>query len=181
MKVKFISEDAYSSGYLVLSHLGFVFVLMLRPFCPELVISTDLLSFEHPSVLLFCSFYHMIIPKITIFPKKKKVKNLRKFHANIALKRRALRDVIRPLPITSLAKKREIGVKSVQYYWHNTIFTECKRNISDRAVGIKANGLILWYDWCTARKCRNVNFHNMSHIIGKFMKLLYERANHVIE
>ena len=27
---------------------------MLRPFFPELVISTDLLSFEHPSVLLFC-------------------------------------------------------------------------------------------------------------------------------
>ena len=29
-------------------------VLMLRPFFPELVMSTDLLSFEHPSVLLFC-------------------------------------------------------------------------------------------------------------------------------
>ena len=28
---------------------------MLRPFFPELVMSTDLLSFEHPSVLLFCS------------------------------------------------------------------------------------------------------------------------------
>ena len=28
-------------------------VLMLRPFDPELVMSTDLLSFEHPSVLLF--------------------------------------------------------------------------------------------------------------------------------
>ena len=27
---------------------------MLRPFFPELVMSTDLLSFEHPSVLLFC-------------------------------------------------------------------------------------------------------------------------------
>ena len=32
----------------------FAFVLMLRPFFPELVMSTDLLSFEHPSVLLFC-------------------------------------------------------------------------------------------------------------------------------
>ena len=32
----------------------FIFVLMLRPFFPELVMSTDLLSFEHPSVLLFC-------------------------------------------------------------------------------------------------------------------------------
>ena len=29
-------------------------ILMLRPFFPELVMSTDLLSFEHPSVLLFC-------------------------------------------------------------------------------------------------------------------------------
>ena len=47
--------DAYSSGHLVLSHLGLAFVLMLRPFFPELVMSTDLLSFEHPSVLLFCS------------------------------------------------------------------------------------------------------------------------------
>ena len=27
---------------------------MLRPFFPELVMSTDLLNFEHPSVLLFC-------------------------------------------------------------------------------------------------------------------------------
>ena len=30
------------------------FVLMLRPFFPELVMSTGLLSFEHPSVFLFC-------------------------------------------------------------------------------------------------------------------------------
>ena len=45
---------SYSSGHLVLSHLGLAFVLMLRPFFPELVMSTDLLSFEHPSVLLFC-------------------------------------------------------------------------------------------------------------------------------
>ena len=29
-------------------------VLMLRPFFPELVVSTDLLSFDHLSVLLFC-------------------------------------------------------------------------------------------------------------------------------
>ena len=32
----------------------FLFLLMLRPFFSELVMSTDLLSFEHPSVLLFC-------------------------------------------------------------------------------------------------------------------------------
>ena len=31
------------------------FVLMLRPFLPELVMSTNLSSFEHPSVLLYCS------------------------------------------------------------------------------------------------------------------------------
>ena len=35
-------------------HLGLAFVLMLKPFFPKLVMSTDLLSFEHPSVLLFC-------------------------------------------------------------------------------------------------------------------------------
>ena len=33
---------------------GLAFVLMWRPFFPELVMSTDLLSFEHPSILLFC-------------------------------------------------------------------------------------------------------------------------------
>ena len=36
-----------------MSHLGPAFVLMLRSFFPECVMSTDLLSFEHPSVLLF--------------------------------------------------------------------------------------------------------------------------------
>ena len=34
--------------------LGLAFVLMLRLFFPEVVLSTDLLSFEHPLVLLFC-------------------------------------------------------------------------------------------------------------------------------
>ena len=33
---------------------------MLRPFFPELVMSTDLLSFDHPSVLLFC-FIHFFV------------------------------------------------------------------------------------------------------------------------
>ena len=61
-----LTEDAYSSGRLGLSHLGLAFVLMLTPFFPELVMSTDLLSFEHPSVLLFCfyswyqTFYDML-------------------------------------------------------------------------------------------------------------------------
>ena len=45
---------AYSSRHLVQSHLGLAFVVMLRPFFPELVMSTDLLSFEYPSILLFC-------------------------------------------------------------------------------------------------------------------------------
>ena len=57
--VKYRYKNVYSSGRLVLSHLGLAFVLMLRPFFPGLVMSTDLLSFEHPSVLLFCSnIYH---------------------------------------------------------------------------------------------------------------------------
>ena len=38
------TEDAYSSGHLVLSHKGLAFVLMLRPFSPELVMSTDQVS-----------------------------------------------------------------------------------------------------------------------------------------
>ena len=42
-----------------------------------------------------------------------KVCILRKFRAKIALKRRALRDVIMPLLVTSLAKVRETAVKSV--------------------------------------------------------------------
>ena len=59
---------AYSSGHLVLSHLGLAFVLMLRPFFPELVMSTDLLSFEHPSVLLFCSSFFFCIMQVCHIP-----------------------------------------------------------------------------------------------------------------
>ena len=39
-----------------MSHIGLAFVLMLRPFImfiPELVMSMDFLSFEHPSVFYF--------------------------------------------------------------------------------------------------------------------------------
>ena len=43
----------------------------------------------------------------------KKVCVLRKFHAKIALKRRALRDVIMFLLMSSLAKEHETSVKSV--------------------------------------------------------------------
>ena len=56
-------ETAYSSGHLVLSHLGLAFVLMLRPFFPELVMS---MSFEHPSLLLFCFIMFNEIPITTI-------------------------------------------------------------------------------------------------------------------
>ena len=40
---------------------GTIFVLILRPFFPELVMSTDLLSFERPSVLLFCFVMQYVI------------------------------------------------------------------------------------------------------------------------
>ena len=41
-------------GLSQISSFSLAFVLMLRPFFPELFMSADLLSFEHPSVLLFC-------------------------------------------------------------------------------------------------------------------------------
>ena len=41
--------------------LGHASVLMLIPISPELVLSMDLLSFEHPSVLLFCSVSQVYI------------------------------------------------------------------------------------------------------------------------
>ena len=49
----------------VLSHLGLAFVLMLRPFFLELVMSTDLLSLNHPSVLLFASSIHLL-PRMNV-------------------------------------------------------------------------------------------------------------------
>ena len=49
--------------------------------------------------------------KYQYFMKKECI--LRKFRARIALKRRALRDVIMLLLMTSLAKKRETAAKSV--------------------------------------------------------------------
>ena len=49
------TEDVYSSGHLVLSHLGLAFVLMLRPIFPELVMSTDLLSSNIPRYFYFAS------------------------------------------------------------------------------------------------------------------------------
>ena len=56
---------------LSLSHLGLAFVLMLRPFFPELVMSTDLLSFEHPSVLLFCLLRFPTLPTNVVSSKKR--------------------------------------------------------------------------------------------------------------
>ena len=54
-RVRLANRGRLLLRHLVLSHLRLAFVLMLRPFFPELVMSTDLLSLEHPSVLLFCS------------------------------------------------------------------------------------------------------------------------------
>ena len=62
------TEDAYWFGHLVLSHLGLAFVLMLRPFFPELVMSADLLSFEHPSALRTIMLYRKLtMSKTRIF------------------------------------------------------------------------------------------------------------------
>ena len=61
-------------------------------------------------------FYHTIIPKLSIFREKSMIK----FCAKITPKHRALRDVIMLLLLISLAKKREIGMKSVMEcvsYW----------------------------------------------------------------
>ena len=46
------TEDAFSSGHLVLFHLGLAFILMLRPFSFELVMFPEF-KFEHPLVLLY--------------------------------------------------------------------------------------------------------------------------------
>ena len=46
---------------LVLYHLGLAFVLMLRPFFPELVMSTDLLSFELPRYFYFPYVYVVFV------------------------------------------------------------------------------------------------------------------------
>ena len=72
--VWFTGEDAYSSGHLVLSHLGLAFVLMLSPFFPELH-TTDLLSFEHLSVLLFCLTV-LRVPNLTTYRKICVIKTL---------------------------------------------------------------------------------------------------------
>ena len=53
-RVRLANRGRFLLRNLVLFHLGLAFVLMLRPFFPELVMSADFLSSEHPSVLLFC-------------------------------------------------------------------------------------------------------------------------------
>ena len=58
MYVAMMGMLQYCDSICDMSHLGLAFVLMLRPFFPELVMSTDLLSFEHPSVLLFYFAMH---------------------------------------------------------------------------------------------------------------------------
>ena len=56
------------------------------------------------------SFYHIIIPKNINILRKKYV-----FRENSTMKRRALRDAIMLLFMTSLAKERETAVKSVMW------------------------------------------------------------------
>ena len=51
---------------IILSHFGLAFVLMLRPFFPELVMSTDLLSFEHSSVITILLWIFKQIPYLRI-------------------------------------------------------------------------------------------------------------------
>ena len=51
-----LTGDTYSSGHLVLSHLGLAYVLLveINPF-PETVVILGTIRFEHPSLLsLFC-------------------------------------------------------------------------------------------------------------------------------
>ena len=48
--------DAYSCRRLVLSHLVFAFVVMLRPVAPELVVFQG-----YPLVLLFCSIVLQVV------------------------------------------------------------------------------------------------------------------------
>ena len=48
-----LTEDAYSSGHVVRSHFGLAFVLMLRPFFPELVKSTDIWVSNIPRYFYF--------------------------------------------------------------------------------------------------------------------------------
>ena len=47
-------EDAYSSGYLVLSHFGTCMCSYVETNLSRTCLVSGLLSFEHPSVLLFC-------------------------------------------------------------------------------------------------------------------------------
>ena len=48
------TEDAYSSGHLVLSHFRFACVLMSRPSLSWTCLVSGLYEFRNPSVLLFC-------------------------------------------------------------------------------------------------------------------------------
>ena len=59
---------------------GLSFVLMLRPLFSELFMSTDLLSFEHTSVLLFSCNLHMKLYDISIQGRKDATKIVRCFY-----------------------------------------------------------------------------------------------------
>ena len=60
------TEDAYSSGHLVLSHFGTCMCSNVETNLSRTCLVSGLLNFEHPSVLLFCLSYQTIFGKKTI-------------------------------------------------------------------------------------------------------------------
>ena len=54
MLYRFQTEDAYSSGHLVLTHFGTCMCFNVETNLSRTCLVSGLLSFEHPSVLLFC-------------------------------------------------------------------------------------------------------------------------------
>ena len=76
----------------------------------------------------------------------KKVCILRKILAKIALKRRALRDVITLLLMTSLAKKRETAVKSVTCMYKKCNVCLIEKNMKWPSVSVNHVIIYLIYD-----------------------------------
>ena len=61
------TEDAYSSGHLVLSHFGTCICSNVETNLSWTCLVSGLLNFEHPSVLLFCFVYWSLWQIGTIF------------------------------------------------------------------------------------------------------------------
>ena len=55
------TEDAYSSGHLVLSHFGTCMCSYVETNLSRTCLVSGLLNFEHPSILLFCSSSILLI------------------------------------------------------------------------------------------------------------------------